>query len=283
MPRKRTSAVTFGLSFLDIMSCGFGAVILLFLIIKHNVSENIPERVTAPDSASEVMLLEREILEGREGLAELRNTIAEIDNRIVTAQGLARKITEELNDTSGQKEAMAAAAQDSEIENLMQDLKRMEEEKQRQEAETDFTGQDTRSFTGEGNRQYLTGLRLGGDRILVLLDASASMLDDTIINVIRRRNMSDEIKRNSPKWQRALRMVEWLSTRFPVTSKYQVYTFNTSADSVLEDTKGQWLEVSDDTRLNRVFENLARIIPEGGTSLENVFLEISQLSPLPDN
>lgn len=282
MSRKRTSAITFGLSFLDIMSCGFGAVILLFLIIKHNISEYVPVP-TLPDMTSEVMLLEREVLEGRENLAELRNTIDEIDNRIVIAQGLARRITEDLNDTSGQKEELAAAAQDSEIEQMMQDLRRLEEERQRQEADTQFTGLDTRSFVGDGNRQYLTGMRLGGNRILVLMDASASMLDDTIVNIIRRRNMSDEVKRNSPKWQKAIKMVEWLSTRFPVTSKFQIYTFNTSTDSSIADTKGQWLDVSNKTQLNQAFESLKKLIPEGGTSLENAFLDISQLSPLPDN
>jgi len=283
MSRKRTSAVTFGLSFLDIMSCGFGAVILLFLIIKHNASVVIPERITAPEMTSEVMLLEREILEGRENLAQLRNTIDEIDNRVVIAQGLARRITEDLNDTSGQKEELAAATQDSDIQKMMQDLKRMEEERQRQEAQTQFTGLDTRSFVGDGNRQYLTGMRLGGNRILVLLDSSASMLDDTIVNIIRRRNMSDEVKRSSAKWQRAIKMVEWLSTRFPVTSKFQIYGFNTNADSVVPNTKGQWLEVSNKTQLDQAISGLGKLIPAGGTSLENAFLDISQLSPMPDN
>jgi len=283
MPRKRTSIATFSLSFLDVMSCGLGAVVLLFLIIKHNLDTTAQSLVVIPELASEVMLLDKEILDGKEGLAELRNTIAELINRIVIAQGLARRITEDLNDTSGQEAAMASAAQDSEIEQLKQDLQKLDAERQRQEADTDNTGQDTRSFVGEGNRQYLTGLKLGGNRILVLLDASASMLDDTIVNVIRRRNMSDQQKRSSPKWQQALEMVEWLSTRFPITSKYQVYTFNTSADSVIADSKGQWLDVSNKTQLNQAFKNLKDIIPSGGTSLENVFLDIKKLSPLPDN
>ena len=35
MARKRR-ATPFSLSFLDIMACGFGAVTLLFLILRHN-------------------------------------------------------------------------------------------------------------------------------------------------------------------------------------------------------------------------------------------------------
>jgi hypothetical protein len=284
MAKKRTDVITFGLSFLDIMSCGLGAVVLLFLIIKHNVESSVPNTIEMPDLSSEVSMLEKEILEGKVGLAELLNTIDVVDNRIVTAQGLARRITEDLDDKSGNlEEALASASQDSELEKLKQDLRKLDQERQRQEADTENTGSDTRSFVGEGNRQYLTGLKLGGNRVLVLLDVSASMLEQTIVNIIRTRNMSDDTKRNAPKWRQALEMVEWLSTRFPVTSKYQIYTFNSSVDSIVSNTKGQWLQVSNNDQLNQVFEDLKSLIPEGGTSLENVFDEISRLSPIPDN
>jgi hypothetical protein len=36
MARKKRDFTTFNLSFLDIMSCGFGAVILVFLIMNHS-------------------------------------------------------------------------------------------------------------------------------------------------------------------------------------------------------------------------------------------------------
>ncbi|MGK0297113.1 MAG: hypothetical protein ACI9XC_000714 [Gammaproteobacteria bacterium] len=284
MARKRTSVITFGLSFLDIMSCGLGAVVLLFLIIKHNADTSTLNPVATPDLSSEVSMLEVEILEGKDGLAVLRNTIDEIDDRTVIAQGLARRITENLKDMAGQMETvLASASQDSEVEKLKEDLKNIEAERKRQEAETKNTGQDTRSYVGDGNRQYLTGLKLGGSRVLVLIDASASMLDNTIINIIRLRNMDDEAKRKAPKWQQALKMIEWLSTRFPVTSKYQIYTFNTQADSVIPNSKGQWLEVSNKAQFNQSISTLSTIIPAGGTSLENVFIDISKLSPLPDN
>ena len=58
--RRRISA--FSLSFLDIMSCGFGAAVLLFLIIKHNVDTNVPQPVVKTDLSAEVDLLEEEII-----------------------------------------------------------------------------------------------------------------------------------------------------------------------------------------------------------------------------
>ena len=284
MAKKRTPIITFGLSFLDIMSCGLGAVVLLFLIIKHNAEISTISPITTPDLPSEVSMLEKEILEGLNNLAELRNTISEIDQRMVMAQGLARQIDEDLTNKSRQiKEVLTSTTQDSEIERLKEDLRNVEAERKRQLDITKNTGQDTRSFIGEGNRQYLTGLKLGGDRILILLDTSASMLDDTIVNIIRLRNMTDANKKSAHKWQKALEMTEWLGTRFPVSSKFQIYTFDTRVDAAIPNTKGQWLEVSNTVQLNETFKAIQNITPGGGTSLENVFTEITRLSPMPDN
>ncbi|MDP7296826.1 MAG: hypothetical protein QGF92_05170, partial [Gammaproteobacteria bacterium] len=43
----------FNLSFLDIMSCGFGAAILLFLIVKHNAEANLPVTDTMQNLTAE--------------------------------------------------------------------------------------------------------------------------------------------------------------------------------------------------------------------------------------
>ena len=52
---------------------------------------------------------------------------------------------------------------------------------------------------GEGNRQYLTGLNLGGQRIAIMVDASASMLANQLVNVIRLRNMDPALQKAG--WQ----------------------------------------------------------------------------------
>ena len=282
MARRRTLSA-FSISFLDIMSCGFGAVVLLFLIIKHNTDMNIPEQKLIPDMTSEVNMLNEDITEGKKGLAKLRNTISDIDNRIVIAQGLARRATDDIKDLNGEVEKLTDNDLEAITEKLKKDIRKMEQEKNRLAQETENTGENTRSFVGEGNREYLTGLKLGGDRVLVLLDASASMLDDTIVNIIRRRNMSDKKKRASQKWQRMLETVDWLSTRFPVSSKYQIYTFNTGVKPAIKDTLGKWLDVGDKTQLDESISNLKEVIPAGGTSLKRAFEAASALQPPPDN
>src|SRR3989338_5357152 len=82
------------MAFLDVMSCGFGAVVLIFLILDHQMSEQ--EVVTDPNVTAEVRLLEEEILEGQQNLVRARNTLDEVSMEVVEAQGLATRIEEEI-------------------------------------------------------------------------------------------------------------------------------------------------------------------------------------------
>ena len=281
--RNRRLLTPFSLSFLDIMSCGFGSVVLLFLIIKHNVDTNTIIPVDTRDQTSEVMLLEEEILEGRKNLAKTRNTISEIDEQLVEAQGMARRIMEKIAETRSLAEQLSDTTSAVELDRLKLNIKELEEQKKQLQEEVRDTGDDARRLVGEGNREYLTGLKLGGKRILILLDVSGSMLDDTIVNIIRIRNMRDGIKRNAPKWVQTLRMVEWLTARFPRDSQYQVYVFNTKTRAALPGQEGKWLDVGNKADLNSVIEALGKIVPEGGTNLENAFVAIGKLRPRPDN
>lgn len=272
------------LAFLDVMSCGFGAVVLIFLILDHSTSD--AANVTDPNLAAEINLLEEQILEGEEGLVRVRNTISDVDLQIVEAQGLARSIEEEIdnfmdrlrdlenNNTSGREDIMRLQQQIAELEAELENLR---------EAQDQFAGNNIRRFIGDGNRQYLTGMILGGNRILVLVDTSSSMLDDTIVNIIRRRNMSDDAKLNSEKWRNVQETVDWLTTQMPIPSQYQIYTFSENVNSLIPGSQGRWLEVADEEQLNQAVENLDQLIPDGGTNLAGLFQSIQGLSPLPDN
>ena len=73
MARRKRQASTLNLSFLDIMSCGFGAVVLVFLIIDHSLEIEI-QTVNA-EVLAEVNLLDEDIREGEAGLVRLRNAL----------------------------------------------------------------------------------------------------------------------------------------------------------------------------------------------------------------
>ena len=284
MARKKRSFTTFNLSFLDIMSCGFGAVVLVFLIIDHSME--VQSQDLNKDLMSEVNLLEEEVTEGREGLVALRNTLSELDMQMVEAQGRATRITEELDDYEALIESLKADGytEDEAIEKLKAEILSLEQEVQKlREAAPEDGGKSARTFVGEGNRQYLTGLNLGGRNIAILLDVSSSMLADRLVNIIRLRNMDEEVQRRADKWSRALNTVDWLTAQLPVNADYQIITFNTKASALLPATEGKWLEVANQAQLEKVSSELRKIVPSGGTSLENAFIAMQQLSPSPDN
>ncbi|MDG2176684.1 MAG: VWA domain-containing protein [Gammaproteobacteria bacterium] len=272
------------LAFLDVMSCGFGAVVLIFLILDHSTS--IRNDTTNPELTAEINLLNDDINEGEENLVRIRNTVSDVDFQMVEAQGLARSIQQEIEnflEELAQLENTTIASEES-VEKLKSDILQLEEELERLRAAQDsYTGNFIRPYVGDGNRQYLTGLILGGSRILVLVDVSASMLDNTIVNIIRRRNMSDDTKINSDKWVGVRKVIDWLTTQLPPPSQYQIYAFNDEVKPLIPGTEGNWLEVADEAQLNDAVERLHGTIPMNGTNLENVFQAVASMSPLPDN
>ncbi|MEQ8662735.1 MAG: vWA domain-containing protein, partial [Gammaproteobacteria bacterium] len=169
------------------------------------------------------------------------------------------------------------------IAGLRESLRQGELDKRALEAQIHEQSRAVRRYVGEGNREYLTGIQLGGERILVLLDSSASMLDERIVNVIRTRNMDVSARRGAAKWQQALATVDWISARFPPGSRFQIYSYDAAARPVLAGTAGRWLAVSDSARLNAAVAATRALVPDGGSSLARALAVIGELDPPPDN
>lgn len=272
MPRKRRN-IAFSLSFLDIMACGFGAVTLLFLILRHNAVE-----IITPDSqlAAEVDLLQMDIRQAEEEKTQLLNSLEKIQLELVEAQGLSERVISDL-----QEQENSIQSDPNDLDKLRQQVEQLEEETAQME-EVEF-GDKVREFIGDGNRQYLTGLKLGGERVLILVDGSASMLADTVVNAVRRRNMPEEQKKQSPKWQWTLRTVEWLLAQLPPSSRFQIYLFNTEASVAIAGTEGEWLDAADSLALEQAVDAVKQFSPGSGTSLSNAFAAIADFDNRPDN
>ncbi|MGB1400837.1 MAG: hypothetical protein ACPG6K_02850, partial [Pseudohongiellaceae bacterium] len=78
---KRRELNPISLSFLDVMFCGFGAVILIFLILDYASTVTVEE--TDSELMAEINLLEEEIREGQLGLVRVRNTLSDVDYEVV--------------------------------------------------------------------------------------------------------------------------------------------------------------------------------------------------------
>ena len=274
------------MSFLDCMSCGFGAVILFFMIINAQVRETTEDDPT--NLMAETRMLEVEILDGRKNLVLAKNTIEELESEKDTAEGRIAQIIALIEELRAELDEydQDTLAEIERIEQLQTDIKNLEEEVKRllamAEAE-ESEGNRLREFRGEGDRQYLTGLKLGGERTLILVDRSASMLDETIINIIRRRNMPIDDKLRAAKWRQAVASVDWLTAQFVPGSEFQIYMYNTEAVPVIEGSDGVWLKADDATQLDEAVRVLRRTAPEGGTNMKAAMEVVTSLNPWPDN
>ena len=283
MARRRRLSV-FSLSFLDVMSCGFGAVVLIFLIINHATDEEA--KLLTRDELAEIRLLDYQMQTGEEDLFEWRKRLEELDRRLeeshrklLSTEADLRQVRKEFDEVDAQ-----STAQQASLRKLNSDVQSREQEVARlRQIEEANDGGRARAFAGEGDRQYLTGLKVGGRHILIAIDASASMLDETIVNILRRRNMPQERQRQAPKWRRAVRTVEWLAAQLPLDASFQVFAFNSAAVSLIPESSDQWTPLGDGRALSAAIDQLGAMTPSGGTSLTKLTEKLAALNPLPDN
>jgi hypothetical protein len=284
MNRKKLNV--FSLSFLDIITCGLGAIILLFVLV--NAKSAVRRDTVTSDLRAETNRMEIQVLEGKKDLIQIRNVLEKTSAELIKTQGLARRVIETIKEkeielADSDKDTLATKTH---VNRLKADLKSLEEDVKRLRAGAkaqDELGSNLRPFPGHGDRQYLTDLKMGGRHIMILVDSSASMLADTVVGVIRRRNLREKEKLKSAKWQQAVKTIDWLTTQLPATSKFQVYTFNEAAGPLIADSGGIWLNAADVDKLNQTVTRMRKVVPQKGTSLVNAFKAAAEMKPAPDN
>jgi hypothetical protein len=282
----RRKIEVFGLSFLDCICCGFGATILLFMLL--NASKRAEAHRDSTPRRAEVDRIAADVREGRERLVRLRNAIRATSDETAAAQGLSARLIETLQQAQVELATYqeTTIARREHLNKLKADLRSLEAGAKRLSGgapSEDTPGDKTRAHVGDGDRQYLTGLKVGGQRILFLVDASTSMLADTIVNAVRRRYMPDAVKARAEKWQQAIKTIDWLSTQVPRDGKFQVYLFNTKARPAVPGSDGVWLDGRDRKALDDAVAKVRAAVPDGGTSLHHAFVAAKLMQPPPDN
>ncbi len=267
------------------MFCGFGAVVLLVLIINTNIVSSREESL----NNRQAEFLQQELLSqlSQKHVDELEQeyTLLQRENEAIESQ---QKVV--LSDISKTTSPTIPKSNEKisrlKIEALQNELKSLEDEKDRlkaQKAREREIGRQARTFEGEGNRQYLTGLKLGGSRVLLLVDVSASMLDRKIVNIIRRKVRDHTARRSAPKWQRAVSTIEWIIANLPLHSSIQLYGFNTIVIPFTPQAKPDWITVTDTSKIDSLLNKLHETAPINGTNLGKVFQKVQEIYPKPDN
>jgi hypothetical protein len=284
MARRKTEV--FSMSFLDCITCAFGSVVLVYVLI--SAQGGLRQMSQDKSQRAEVAKLEEQVLEGYQHLVQLRNSMIQTESETVKTEGLGTRVlteTERLKVELADSDKQTLSRREA-IERLKADLRSLEQGARRLEGATtdpSATGTRVRGFIGTGDRQYLTGLKVSGEHILLLVDVSASMLDETVVNIIRMRNMSDTRKLMSDKWRRTLSTVDWIAAQLPLESEFQLYVFNTKTWALQPNSDGKWLKVNDPNALGEAMQALHKAVPKDGTSIENAITALNALNPKPDN
>ena len=263
MARRRSFFLNaFGLSFLDVMSCGLGAAVLIFLLVDYNLIE-----------AAESDGLDAQ---------QLKQRAAATDAQTRAHRRQAKQLERKLRELDAQRtaairtraELQADQPEEADTKALIKRLRAREREVAEARA-----GRQLLERVLEARRQYAAGFRVEGQRILVLVDRSASMTNRRIAAAVRNKYLSDEQRREAAKWRRTRSILEWLLAHLPEDAQYQVFGY---ADEARPAVGGGWLEAADEDTLEQVREAVHSWVPDGGTRLDRALAAARKMEPAPD-
>ena len=248
---RRTENST--LAFLDVMACGLGAVILILVVLKQQAPPDTPPQLEPIVSAKQA----------KADLDNLQNELAALLAAQDTAKG-------ELT-----KQRQIVAAIDAAIEKTQNDLASANTKKvalnqaiakatntlAQLQTETPPDVIDTVRTT---QPQYLVGLRVTGKKIVILLDRSASMTARDLVKIVQYKAGPSTARQQAEKWVNALNAVWWMTARAPAQSQMHIASFSTSTTF----HTANWVAISDSAVLSAVQAEMASLVPEGSTNLE---------------
>jgi hypothetical protein len=240
------------------MSCGLGAIVLVFMLVKLNGESSILETdllkkdIQRLEDKKKIILEKFTKEESRK--ADILTRIEEASKAIERSRAAIMKSKSEIAYQANQKLI------------LKNSIKAIETSK----------NIDVVKDTHVGQLEHIIGLRVKGKKIGILVDSSSSMTDEVLVDVIRRKNTNILNKKAGPKWQRTKKIVKWLLARAPQQSNVSVISFNNAASQL--GGKG-WKSGGDALVLGRVLKDLDLIVPEGSTNLQAGLKEISALEP----
>lgn len=278
---SRDDSIGFGLSFLDVLSCGLGAAVLLLLILKHGVSE------TSMDSTQDVAARHVKVQQ-------------QLDNKLAEKAALQAELLvsqKQLREAAEQREALTEEQKKRRVELLNQlnalSQARTELETAR-ETVTDLQAQreaqlvvveETEEVAGQTGQ--LGGIKVQSEGVVILLDRSASMLDHSLVEIVRLRAAHSHYRHTASKWVTARNTVSWAFKHVNHGSTFQVLSFSESVSDLSGTTIAPrstitWRKRGDPgNTLRDIQQSVEKTEAHGPTNLEAAFQFVSTLTPEP--
>ncbi|NQY17672.1 MAG: VWA domain-containing protein, partial [Alteromonas sp.] len=176
MPKVRKAEDGFNLAFLDVMACGLGAVILIFILVDF--------KAFTPDPTEEKEKLEQELAAAEQEQQKLKKSIDEINDKIALESAKQEDAEQAQADTTQDQSKLlqdmsTEMAVVADLENQLAALSK--------EVEKSANIQ----MQGTGEQNYITGMKIEGPEIGFLIDKSASMMGDNLLDILGKLALSD--------------------------------------------------------------------------------------------
>lgn len=271
---KRREVEVFSLSFMDCICCGFGAVLLIFILTTGRRID-FSER-DLKDLQEKVKMMERQVSAERSELEKLARAISptNLDLKVLLEQNAADRQT--------------ATRRSETLKNLLQQTVQMRQVMQKLESDLEklpSPDEQPIPIPEVDRRQYLTGVKLdgeGADYILFLVRTSGSMLGDTVAEAVEHLEEPDYKKREAPKWKRVVRSLQWMIASLGPEAKFQVMTFADEAAPLVSGGKDEWIVRKDKPAVRELVDKINGIVPGGSGNLERAFTTVRYMNRIPD-
>lgn len=240
---------------------------LLFLIVKHNTGAEVGE-----SNAQELEMMHAEELaqlnDEKDRLSEQLNVIGQ---RKATEREQKNKQADQLATLKAKQNELASLNRQTELEKARKSVLENEIISIQPAQSTDVI-----SDPQVGEEEYLLGMKVEGQRIAILIDRSASMTDELLIDIIARKIRSNADKKKGPKWKRTTRTAKWLLNRLPKNSNVIVIAYNDRARML---NGGRWVAARDGKVLQSILDEINQVVPTGATNLEAALRALQKVSP----
>lgn len=258
MAKKREDG--FNIAFLDVMACGLGAVILILILVKFSANTPIP--------ADEVERLQQELAASQSQSSELQKSLDEVNDNVAMQSADAEALKRRIEQLKIQQRAVSKALADKKA--VVADLQQAVAAAAPKQADDPF------KMDGAGEEQYLLGLKVEGKNIGILLDMSASMTDEKLIDIIKRKIGSHSQKVQGPKWLRSKRIATWMLARLPQNAQVSLVAFNNTSKVLgMRAISSAKVRAS----MQALVKDIDGLVPEQGTNLMQGLKAIKKAMP----
>ena len=278
---SRDHTIGFGLSFLDVLSCGLGAAVLLLLILKHGVAE------VASDSTQDVAARHEKIQQ------QLDDKLAEkaaLEADLLVSQSQLREAVAKRETLTEQQKSSRQALLDqlsalsqarSDLETAKDTVTDLQAQREAQKA----VAEESESVAGQTGQ--LGGIRVQSNGVVILLDRSSSMLDHSLVEIVRLRTAHPHYRDTAAKWVTARNTVGWAFKHIDPGSTFQVLSFSDavtdlSGKTIAPGSTMSWLTRGDPgSTFREIQQSIQNTEADGPTNLEAAFKLVSTLTPRP--